>query len=180
LKDGGAVGGEDARGNSYVMVEARVGEDFEAGADGTALGIFGTVNEARDAGLDDGAGAHAAGLDGDVERGVGETVVGEPSGGFAKDDDFGVGGGVVVTNGAVAGTCEDSIVVNEHGADRNFTGISRSTSFGESELHEMKIVGHQRHEDNMGKGEFRRSEGRQFDEERAPAMWELAPLFLRR
>jgi len=42
----------------------------------------------------------------------------------------------------------------------------------------MKIVGHQRHEDNMGKGEFRRSEGRQFDEERAPAMWELAPLFL--
>jgi hypothetical protein len=91
-----------------------------------------------------------------------------------------VGGGVVVTNGAVAGTGEDSIVVNEHGADWNFTGISRSTSFGESELHEMKIAGHQRHEDNMGKGEFRRSEGRQFDEERAPAMWELAPLFLRR
>jgi hypothetical protein len=30
----------------------------------------------------------------------------------------------------------------------------------------------------MGKGEFRRSEGRQFDEERAPAVWELALLFL--
>jgi hypothetical protein len=132
------------------MVKAGVGEDFETGAHGAAFRVVGAVDEAGDAGLDDGAGAHAAGLDGDVERGIGKAIVSEKARGFAKDDDFGVGGGVVVTNGAVAGTGEDSIVVYEHCADRNFTGIGGSTGFGKSELHEMKIVGHQSHEDNMG------------------------------
>ncbi len=75
LEDGGAVGGEDAGRDFNLMVEARVGEDFEAGADGAAFGIVGAVDEARNTGLDDGACAHAAGLDGDVERGITKAVV---------------------------------------------------------------------------------------------------------
>jgi hypothetical protein len=142
LEDGGALCCEDSGGKVHLMVEARVGEDFEAGADGTALGIFGTVNEARDAGLDDGAGAHAAGLDGDVERGVGETVVGEPSGGFAKDDDFGVGGGIAVADRAIAGTGEELALVDEHSADRDFAGCGGRTSFGERCLHELDVLLH--------------------------------------
>src|SRR6267154_1733021 len=89
------------------MVESRVGEDFEAGADGAAFGVVGAVDEAGDAGLNDGAGAHAAGLDGDVKGGVGEAVVAEEASGLAEDDDFGVGGGVTIAGGAVAGTGED-------------------------------------------------------------------------
>src|SRR5712664_3166260 len=94
LDDGGAVGGEDAGGDFNLMVEARVGKDLEAGADGAAFGIVGTVDEARDAGLDDGARAHAAGFDGDIECGTSEAVVAKKAGGFAQGDDFGVGGGV--------------------------------------------------------------------------------------
>src|SRR5260370_39118163 len=86
LEDGGAVGGEDAGRDFYLMVEARVGEDFEAGVDGTALGVVGTVDETRNAGLDDRASAHATGLDGDVERGISEAVVAETAGGFAQGD----------------------------------------------------------------------------------------------
>src|SRR6266852_9624738 len=80
LNDGGAVGGEDTGGDFHLMIEARVGEDFEAGADGTAFGIVGAVDETRDTGLDDGARTHAAGFNGDVERGVRETVVAENAG----------------------------------------------------------------------------------------------------
>lgn len=103
MQDGGAVGGEDAGGDFDPMVEARIRKDFEAGADGAALGVFGPVDEARDTGLDHRPGAHAAGFDGDVQGGVGEAVVAEEPGGFAKDDDFGVGGWIVVANGAIAG-----------------------------------------------------------------------------
>jgi hypothetical protein len=136
------------------MVQPGIREDCEAGAEGAALGVVGGVNDAWNARLDDRASAHAAGLECNVKSGARKAVVAKQARGFAKDDDFGVGGGVVVTNGAVAGTGEDCIVVDKHGADRNFADISRSAGFGESELHEMKIVGHQRHEDNMGKGEF--------------------------
>jgi hypothetical protein len=142
LKDGGAVGGEDARGNFYVMVEARVGEDFEAGADGTALGIFGTVNEARDAGLDDGAGAHAARLDGDVKDRIGEAMVAEKTSGFAKYNHFRVGRGVIVTDGAIAGTDQNLMVVDEHGANGDFGGFGRGTGFRERFLHELNVCFH--------------------------------------
>jgi len=84
-----------------VMVEARVGEDFEAGADGAAFGIVGAIDEARDPGLNDGAGAHAAELDGDVERGIRKAVVAKKAGGFSQSNDFGVGRGVAIANGAI-------------------------------------------------------------------------------
>jgi len=102
LEDGSALCGEDSGDDVHLMVEARMGEDFEAGADSAAFGIVGAVDEARDTGLDDGAGAHAARLDSDVQRGVGEAIVAEKAGGFAKDNHFRVGGGIIVANRAVA------------------------------------------------------------------------------
>ena len=66
LDYGGAISGQDASGDINLVVEARVGEDFEAGVDGAAFGVVGAVNKARDASLDDGTRAHAAGLNGDV------------------------------------------------------------------------------------------------------------------
>ncbi len=131
------------------MVEARVGEDFEAGADGAAFGIVGAVDEARDTGLNDGARTHAAGFNGDVERGVRETVVAENAGSFAEDDDFGVGGGVAIADGAIASTGEDFAVVNEHGADGDFAGCSRCARFRERLLHELDVRFHLRRENNM-------------------------------
>src|ERR1700687_2313791 len=102
------------------MIEARVGEDFEAGADRAAFGVVGAVGEARDTSLDDGARTHAAGLDGDVKGGVRKTVVSEKAGGFAKDDNFSVGGGVAIADRAIAGTSEDFPVTDKHGTDRDF------------------------------------------------------------
>ena len=78
--------------------------------------------EARDASLDDCPGAHAAGLDGDVERGVREAIVAEAARGFTKHDDLGVGGWVVVADGAITGACENLSVVNQNGSDGDFAG----------------------------------------------------------
>src|SRR5579859_2587212 len=51
LKDGGALRDEDAGRHLHLMIEARIGEDLEAGADSTALGVVGAVNQSRNAGL---------------------------------------------------------------------------------------------------------------------------------
>ena len=67
-----------------MVVKARIGKNFEAGADGAALGVVGAVDEAGNAGLNDCASAHAAGLDSDVQRGVRKAVVAEETRGFTK------------------------------------------------------------------------------------------------
>jgi hypothetical protein len=151
LEDGGAVGGEDAGRDFYLMVETRVGEDFEAGADGAAFGIVGAVNETRDSGLNDGTGAHAAGLDGDVKSGIGKAVVAEKTGGFAESDDFGVGCRVAIADGAVARAGKDITVMDEHRADGDFAGCSRGARFGKSFLHELGMISHHGRENNTPK-----------------------------
>jgi hypothetical protein len=149
LEDGCAISGEDARGDFYLMVEARVGEDFEAGADGAAFGIVGAVDEPRDTGLDNGAGAHAAWLDGDVERGIRKTVVAKKAGCFAKDDNFGMGRRVIVADSAIAGTSQNLAVVDENSADGDFTGFGGEACFCNRFLHEGNIGFHAECENSM-------------------------------
>src|SRR5258707_14042237 len=103
------------------MVEARVREDFEAGADCAAFWVVGAVDEAGDTGLDDGASAHAAGLDGDVERGVGEAVVAEQTGGFANDYHFRVCRWGTIPDRAVARTGEEFSLTAQAGAHRDLS-----------------------------------------------------------
>jgi hypothetical protein len=148
LDHGGALGRQNAGGDFYLVVEAPVREDFEAGADGAAFGVVGAVDKTRDSGLDDGAGTHAAGLDGYVERGVGKAVVAEQAGGFAENNDFGVGGGVTIANGAVAGSSEDLAIMDEDGADGDFAGFGSCAGLRERYLHELDVSFHVWREDN--------------------------------
>ncbi len=60
-----------------MMVEEWMRKDFETGADRAALGVVGAVDEARDPCLDNCTGTHAAGLDGDIQRGITKAVVAE-------------------------------------------------------------------------------------------------------
>src|SRR5260370_17879871 len=151
LDDGGTFGGEDARSNFHLMIKARVGEDFEAGADGAALGIVGAVDETRDAGLEDCARTHAAGLDSDVERSISKAVVAKKASGFAQSHDFGVGGRITIADGPVARTGKNLAFVDKHGPDGNFAGCGRGTSFRQGLLHVLDISLHAGRENNTRK-----------------------------
>ena len=142
MDDSGAIGGEDTGSDLDLMVEPRIREDLEASTNRAALGVVGAVDQARDASLNDRTGAHAARLDGDVEGGACEAVIAETAGGFAKDDDFGVGRGVIVADGAVAGACEDLALMDQESADGDFAGRGRGAGFGERLLHELDVGFH--------------------------------------
>jgi len=149
LQDRGAVSSEKAWNDFDLVIESGVGEDFETGTDGTTFWIVGTINEARDAGLDHGPGAHAARFQGDVESRACHAVIAEETSGFADYDDFSVCGRIAVANRAVAGAGKNLTVMDEQGADRHFARCSRCARFLKGHLHERDVRFHLGREDSM-------------------------------
>ena len=152
LDEGGAVGGENSSDDLDPMVHAQVRQNLETGADRAALGVIAAVNQARHTGLEDGSCAHAARLNRDVECGGGQAVVTKGAGGFAQDHDFGVGGGVAVANGAIAGARNNSRIVDQDRANGNFSCKGRGAGLVEGLLHEFEVGLHTSREDSMRGG----------------------------
>ncbi len=75
---------------------ARLAEHVEDRAGGTGLGVAGAEDDARDPGQDDRAGAHRAGLEGDVEGGPGRAPAAQVRPACADRQQLGVGGRVEV------------------------------------------------------------------------------------
>ena len=84
-----------------------------------ALGSAGAEDDGGDAGEDDRAGAHRAGLEGDVEGRAGQAPAAERLGGGADREDLGVGGRVAAQLALVAGGGEQLAVAEDRGADRD-------------------------------------------------------------
>ncbi len=131
--------GENAGGDFDAVVELRMVEDGETGADGAAFHVICAVDEAGDARLDHSPGAHGAGLDGDVESRVEEAVIFDFLRGGAEGDDFGVGGGVAIGDGTVAGAGDDAAFVDDDGTDGDFTAIGGEAGFFQRGLHEGDV-----------------------------------------
>jgi len=124
-----------------AMIEALVRrQELEDAAAGTALGIAGAVHDAGDAGVDQGAGAHGAGFEGDVEGGTGESVVAGALAGVAKGADLGVGAGVMGGDGAVPALAQNLARGYQHGPHRHLTHGRRPFGQGERVAHPVAIV----------------------------------------
>ncbi len=127
------------------MVEAVVGAEVVEGVDGAGLGVAGAVDEAGEAGVDDGAGAHGAGFEGDVEGAIEETPVAEGLPGLAEGDDFGVGGGVVVEFAEVVSAADDlrwgvEGVMDDEGTDGDFGASGGILGELEGLAHEEDVI----------------------------------------
>ena len=146
LQESGRLFGEDAGSDFDAVIQARVREYLETGADSATARIVSAVNEFCNTGLDHGTGTHRAWFERDIHRGAGKTVIGEKARGFAEDNDFGVSGGVVVAYGAIAGLRDDFVFADEESSDRNFSGGSGGAGFVEGELHEIEIGEHAKKE----------------------------------
>jgi hypothetical protein len=140
LKQGDGFFGAHARCDLHAMVRAIVAQNFEAGANRAAFGLFCAVDETGYARLDHCPGTHRAGLDCDVERGAEQAIITDTEGCVTQRENFGVGGGIAMCDGAVPGACDDFFVENEHGADGDFAAFGSFASFGERFGHEYQIV----------------------------------------
>jgi len=121
----------------------RVVEDAEDRSAGAGLGVDCCVDQAADAGVEDGPGTHGAGLEGDVEGAARrQAIVGEGAGGVAEGDDLGVGGGVVIAQDTVLSAGDDLAVVNDDGADGDFAITLGGAGFGDAGVEVGEVVRH--------------------------------------
>ena len=140
MEKGSGLGGEHGGGNLDLVIELGTGEQFEAGAESAAFWVVGCIDQARDARLDDGSGAHGARFEGNVKSGFCETVVCKFFSGFPNDHDLGVRGRVAIADGAVAATRKNFPAVDKDGADGNFARFGTCSGLFQRDLHEFRIV----------------------------------------
>jgi hypothetical protein len=74
----------------------------------------------------DGSGAHRTGFDRDVHIAVGQTVIADDVASLAQSLDLGMGGGVVVSNGAIASASDNMAFTNNNRSDGNFAERQRA------------------------------------------------------
>jgi hypothetical protein len=101
----------------------------EHAAAGARLGIGSGVYQARDASVEDGSGAHRAGLQRAVERAVKQAIVDEGEAGGAERDDLGMRRGVAVAEDLVVASGDDFAGGrDDDGTDRDFAGAALASA----------------------------------------------------
>ena len=117
-------------------------DDVEDRAGGARLGIVGAVHQTPHAGQHDGAGAHGAGLQGHVERGVAKPPAAQRRGRLAQHQHLGVRGGVVAALALVAGGRDDPALDGKHRPDRDLALLAGTARLLERQGHEGPVGVH--------------------------------------
>ena len=117
---------------------------------GASFGIVGCVNKAAEAGMDQRAGAHSAGFDGDVELAIEQTMVAEGGCPLPEGDYFGMGGGVGIQAVAVEASAHNPAFANQNCPHRYLAGLQGKLGlleglfhpeFIRSSIHAPNVVG---------------------------------------
>src|ERR1700679_404206 len=94
--------------------------------DRTRFGIVRAVDQALDAGMQQGARTHGARFNCSKQLAVSKTVVAEGGARLAQGDDFRVGGGFEVVDVAVPSSTDDASLADDNCADRHLSGLARA------------------------------------------------------
>lgn len=121
------------------MIQSRMIHYFQNRAAGACLGIGCGVDEATEAGVENGSGAHGARFERDDERASGESVVVQVVRGVAHGDDFGVGRGIVVADDAVVASADDFAIKKNDGSYGHFAFCFCGVRFGDGFVHGFDI-----------------------------------------
>lgn len=146
-----ALGPENALLDGNRVVEKARVSDLELTAHAAEAEVAGTEDEAADAGVDEGAGAHGAGLEGAIKGGAFKAVVAEAAGGLAEGENFGVSGGVGQSNGGVGGGGEQGAIgADEDSADGDLAGLLTAAGGIEGLTHPLFVLGVQSRSPSRG------------------------------
>jgi hypothetical protein len=135
-----ALFGEKAGGDFDFVVELGMVHDGEDGAAGSGFGVGCGVNEASNARVENGSGAHGAGFECGVEGAVFESIVAEVKARFAEGDDLGVGGGVGVAEDSVLAAADDLVFADYNCADGDFAAGFGGFGFGYGDAEKQVVA----------------------------------------
>ena len=135
LHEGSAFLLEDAGGDAALGMEGTRGKTAKA-----ALLVGAAIHYAPNLGPTDSTGAHDAGFDGDIERGIGHVLSTECLGSRRDSLYLGMSRDVVERLGEVVAASDDLAAGYDDAAYGYFTGIIGSLGLMEGEAHEALIV----------------------------------------
>jgi hypothetical protein len=124
------------------MIQSRVGEDLETGANRAALQVVAAIHDPRDASLNNRPCTHAARLDRGVQGRRRQPVIAEFPRAFAQHQNFRVRGGVAIPDRAIARTRDNFAVSHQDCANRDLSRQRRRTPLFKGQLHEFEIIIH--------------------------------------
>ena len=118
-----------------MVVQLCFGRKIDDASAGTGLGIGGTEHHALDARMQDGADAHGAGLERDIQRAAGKPVVVFLPRRFAQRQNLGVCRGIAGSKRAVASSAYDSALAYDDCPDWNLAQRQRTLRLTKGFLH---------------------------------------------
>ena len=140
LQDGSALFLQDSLGQLDLVIELVILQDIEDCPAASGL-IAGSAHyNPVDAGLYEGAGAHLAWLECDIDRASLEPPVADFAVGLADRSDLSMCKGGVVCVAAVVASCDDPAVTDYDGTDRYFTEQHGLLRLPESGAHIFDIL----------------------------------------
>lgn len=138
-KQGGALVSPHTRLHLDFVVQARIDAEVVERPAGTSFRICRTEDQPPDPSGHEGAGAHRAWLQRDVDGGVGEPPGPEAFGGLAEGENLGVGGGVLLSLPPIAGGRHNLRAGDHDRPDRDLALICRLAGFFQGEGHGVVV-----------------------------------------
>lgn len=117
------------------MIEAVVIGNLVEGVASAGFWVDCAVDDSGDASLDDSAGTHRARFQGDIERAVQQPPGTQGFGGLRDGNHLGMRGRVFQHFALIVRGGDDSVLMNDDGANGDFRFIERLTGFFQSEPH---------------------------------------------
>ena len=130
-----ATRGQNARRDFELMIQLRMVEHLQHRVNCSSLGVFCSVDQAADARVRDGAGAHRAGFDRDIQIAVQQAIIADRLRSFTKRQYFGMGRGIVGADRPIASPAYDLAIVDNNRANRNFAHRQRTLRLAKSFFH---------------------------------------------
>lgn len=115
-------------------------QDLQRGSGRAGFRIAGAKDQACQARVDHGSGAHGAGLNRGKHHATGQAVVPEPRRGLAQSYDLGVRRWVMVAQVAVLALAQDLSVLDDYGAHRHLPGFGGGSRLFHGEFHAGAII----------------------------------------
>src|ERR1700730_16483689 len=131
----GAAPSQNSAANLDLMVHLRMIQDLHHRMHRASFGVAGSVYQAADASMYQGAGAHRARLNCSKQFTLFQTVVTNGDTGFAQRYDLGVGCGIAVDDVAIPSASHDLALAHPHRAHRDFSRLKSALRAAQGLLH---------------------------------------------
>ena len=121
------------------MVHFRVVQDFQSRTARTSFRIGSSVDDTSQTSLNDGAGAHSARFNCNIQIAAFQPVVPKLFGGASQGQDLRVSGGVLEPKGAIVRPRDDPFILHQHCPHGNFSLPFGFLCLPEGASHEISV-----------------------------------------